>query len=165
MIFQIIHIILFPSVPQKDRVITFHLDSHSLFSHVPPTERSLFLLQNFEQSDFSDNSYSYHLFPFVSQKYRVTTFQLDSHFNLYIVNVFPSQKLKINFCRNVCDSVCDHVCVVASKKRSWKISKGPVIALRLPSVSIVSYFLCISFVSGLESRGLSKLFIDNNKGL
>ena len=84
------------------------------FPHVPPTERSLFLLQNFEQSDFSDNSY--HLFPFVSQKYRVTTFQLDSHFNLYIVNVFPSQKLKINFCRNICGSVCDHVCVVASKK-------------------------------------------------
>ena len=59
------------------------------FPHVPPTERSSFLLQNFEQSDFSDNSY--HLFPFVSQKYRVTTFQLDSHFNLYIVIVFPSQ--------------------------------------------------------------------------
>ena len=30
---------------------------------------------------------------------------------------------------------------------------------------IVSYFLCISFVSGLESRGLSKLFIVNTKGL
>ena len=59
------------------------------FPHVPPTERSSFLLQNFEQSDFSDNSY--HLFPSVSQKYRVTTFQLDSHFNLYIVIVFPSQ--------------------------------------------------------------------------
>ena len=30
---------------------------------------------------------------------------------------------------------------------------------------IVSYFLCISIVSGLESRGLSKLFIVNAKGL
>ena len=102
-------------------------------------------------------------FPLYRKQYGVTTFQLDSHFNLYIVNVFPSQKLKINFCRNICGSVCDHVCVVASKKRSWKIWKGLVIALRLPSVSIVSYFLCISFVSGLESRGLSKLFIVNTR--
>ena len=30
---------------------------------------------------------------------------------------------------------------------------------------IVSYFLCISIVSGLESRGLSKLFIVNAMGL
>ena len=29
----------------------------------------------------------------------------------------------------------------------------------------VSYFLCICIVSGLESRGLSKLFIVNAKGL
>ena len=114
------------------------------------------------QSNFSDNSY--HFFPLYRKQYGVTTFQLDSHFNLYIVNVFPSQKLKINFCRNICGSVCDHVCVVASKKRSWKIWKGLVIASRLPSVSIVSYFLCISFVSGLESRGLSKLFIVNTRG-
>ena len=30
---------------------------------------------------------------------------------------------------------------------------------------IVSYFVCISFVSGLESKGLSKLFIVNTKDL
>ena len=97
-------------------------------------------------------------FPLYRKQYGVTTFQLDSHFNLYIVNVFPSQKLKINFCRNICGSVCDHVCVVASKKfwrtftENWK-------------KSIISYFLYISFVSSLESRDLSKLFNFNTKGL
>ena len=32
-------------------------------------------------------------------------------------------------------------------------------------VGIISYLLCISIVSGLESRGLSKLFIVNAKDL
>ena len=52
---------------------------------------------------------------------------------------------------------------MASKKKvsSFSLSRN----LAISREGIVSYFLCISFVSGLESRGLSKLFIVNTKGL
>ena len=72
-------------------------------------------------------------------------------------------KLKFNFCQNIHGFICDRVRVVASKKVIRMI--GTRENLYDWYNCIVSYFLCISFVSGLESRGSSKLFIVSPKGL
>ena len=90
--------------------------------------------------------------------FKFTIFDIEEECRNHDFKNSKVQKGKIDF-------VCGHVSVVTSKNKNKNSNKIGIIICVGVGCGTVSYFLCISIVSGLESRGLSKLFIVKAKGL